>query len=131
MSAVSLPLFSTRDTSADRVIRVAGLLTVAHLAAGIVPMASFARASGEWLPFGAHLLALVLGALVLSSRSAAFGSLRDWLPLALGPFLYIELRWLIAGVGRPHADALVQGWEHRSSPASPPPPGPPPFPCAG
>ncbi len=119
MSAVSLPWSSTRDNTADRVIRVAGLLAVAHLAAGIVPMASFSRASGEWLPFGAHLLALVLGALVLSSRSAAFGALRDWLPLALGPFLYIELRWLIAGVGRPHADALVQGWERLLFPSQP------------
>ena len=53
------------------------------------------------------------------ARAPVLRPLRDWLPLALGAFLYIELRWLIAGVGMPHADATVIGWEQALFPADP------------
>lgn len=119
MSAASLPYSPADATSADRAIRLAGLLTVAHLAAGVLPVTMYARASGRWSPFGAHLVALLLGVAVLASRRESLRPLRDWLPLVLGPFLYVELRWLIAGLGRPHADALVQGWEQALFPGAP------------
>jgi membrane-associated phospholipid phosphatase len=39
--------------------------------------------------------------------------MQQWTPLAAVPFLYVELRWIIPGAGRPHADALVAGWDTR------------------
>lgn len=59
-----------------------------------------------------HVTALTAAIAALALRDRVPRQLRDWLPLALGPFLYIELRWLIAGLGGPHHDATVIGWEH-------------------
>jgi membrane-associated phospholipid phosphatase len=82
-------------------------------------MALYARGSGDVLPLAAHLLTLLAAGALLLSRRAALRPLRDWMPLAVGPFLYVELRWLIQGVGRPHADPLVQGWERALFPTNP------------
>jgi membrane-associated phospholipid phosphatase len=62
---------------------------------------------------------LIYGIVVLSTRGLAFRGARDWLPLTLGPFLYIELRWTIAGIGLPHRDALVVHWESLLFPSNP------------
>lgn len=107
------------DTSADSLIRLAGALAVAHLVVGVAPMALFARRSGHLTPLLAHLVALSFGAAVLGSRRPSLRPVRDWLPLLLGPFLYVELRWVIAGVGRPHFDALVRRWEDALFPGNP------------
>lgn len=119
MSAASLPFPLAARTAADRALHVAGVLAVAYLAAVSIPMTQYAHATGHWLPFAAHAIALVLGVAILSSAQPALRPLRDWLPLVLGPFLYVELRWLIEGVGRPHADAVVQRWESAFFPAQP------------
>jgi membrane-associated phospholipid phosphatase len=119
MSAASLPYPVTNGSTADRAIRIAGALTVAHLALGTAPMTMYVRASGNAGPLAAHLAVLLLGALVLGSAGPMLRPLRDWLPLVCGPFLYVELRWLIAGVGRPHADVIVQGWERALFPGTP------------
>ena len=95
----------------DRVTRVAGGLVAAYLVATVAPMVMYARATSHSLPLVAHLLALIGTAAVLTVRQPWTRPVRDWLPLIVGPFLYIELRWLIAGFGIPHADTLVQGWE--------------------
>lgn len=116
---VVFPGVSATDRSADSLIRLAGALAVAHLVVGVAPMAIFARRSGTLAPLLAHLIALSFGVVVLASHRRSLQPLRDWLPLLLGPFLYIELRWLIAGVGRPHADAIVQRWEHALFPGNP------------
>jgi membrane-associated phospholipid phosphatase len=116
-----VPLSLERDVSsaADRAVRLAGALPTAFLVATTPAMARYAHDSGDWTPLGAHALVLLAASVVLSSRSRALRPLRDWLPLAVGPFLYVALRWLIAGVGRPHADALVQGWERWLLPGNP------------
>ena len=111
MSVVPLP-FPTAKFSADRTIRAAGALVPAYLAATLWPMMRYTRATQDTAPLIAHVVALVIALAVVLSRGERFRPLRDWLPLVLGPFLYIELRWLIAGVGRPHADALIVAWEH-------------------
>jgi membrane-associated phospholipid phosphatase len=110
-----------RDVSSvtDRAIRLAGALPTAFLAVTTPAMALYALRSAQWMPLGAHLFVLLAAAVVLFSQSRALRPLRDWLPLAVGPFLYVELRWLIAGVGRPHVDALVQRWEHWLLPGNP------------
>jgi membrane-associated phospholipid phosphatase len=74
---------------------------------------------GDPLPLVAHVLVLVAAGTLQLSRRMSLQPLRDWMPLAVGPFLYVELRWLIQGVGRPHADTLVQGWERMLFPSNP------------
>ena len=113
MNAASPPghLSPSHSVFTDRVTRVSGVLVVAYLVATVAPMAMYARATSHTLPLVAHLLALIGTAAVLTARRPWTRPVRDWLPLIVGPFLYIELRWLIAGFGVPHADARVQGWE--------------------
>ncbi len=119
MSAVSLPFAIASRGAADRALRLAGTCTVGYLGVASLPMARYAYLSDHWLPLAAHLCALVFGAAVLVSTQPVLRPLRDWLPLALGPFLYVELRWLIEGMGRDHADALIQRWETALFPGQP------------
>lgn len=113
MNASSPPghLSPSRTVFIDRVTRVSGVLVLAYLIATVVPMAMYTRATSHILPLVAHLLAVFGTAAILTARSRWVRPVRDWLPLIVGPFLYIELRWLISGFGIPHADACVQGWE--------------------
>jgi membrane-associated phospholipid phosphatase len=112
MSVASLPLSHTlADSPADRTIRLAATLLTTYLAATSWPMARYALASGDSTPLMLHLAALGLAWGTLGASGPARRMLRDWLPLALGPLLYIELRWLIPGVGRMHQDLVVQQWE--------------------
>lgn len=115
MRAVSPP----SPAPADRAIRIAGRLTALHLAVTVAPMMAYARASRDTMPLLWHLGALLVVALLLASHRASLRAVRDWIPLAVGPFLYLELRWLIQGIGRPHADALAQGWERALFPTYP------------
>ena len=104
---------------ADRALRLASVLVAAHLAATLLPSVSEGRASGSWAPVLAHAIALAIALWTVMQGRARWPLLADWLPLALGPFLYIELRWLIPGVGRPHSDAMVAGWEQSLFPSNP------------
>jgi membrane-associated phospholipid phosphatase len=87
-------------------------MIAAYLAATIWPMVQYVRLSRDSTSLVLHLVALVAALIVVVSRRAELRRMRDVLPLLLGPFLYVELRWLIPGVGHPHADALVKTWEH-------------------
>jgi membrane-associated phospholipid phosphatase len=104
---------------ADRLMRVAGCVITAFLGAGIIPMVRYVRLTGDSWPLLAHIAAFALAAAAAASDRTPLRTLRSWLPLALGPFLYVELRWLIEGVGRPHADLIVQGWERVLFPSNP------------
>lgn len=103
----------------DRALRVSGALPVAFLVVTVPAIASYARVSGDATPLAAHVAVLLAASVLWLTRGRTLHPLRDWLPLLVGPFLYVELRWLIAGVGRPHADALVQTWEHWLLPTNP------------
>lgn len=111
MSVVPLPCPAT-DVPADRAARVSNAVIAAYLAATIWPMVTFVRGTGHFAPLVAHLVALAAAINVATTNRIELRRLRDLLPLLLGPFLYVELRWLIPGVGRPHSDALVLQWEH-------------------
>jgi membrane-associated phospholipid phosphatase len=111
MSVVPLP-FPAVESPADRAIRIANGVIAAYLAATTWPMLAWTRASGDGAPLAAHLVALAAALTVTATQRVQLRRLRDWLPLLLGPFLYVELRWLIPGVGRPHFDALALHWEH-------------------
>jgi membrane-associated phospholipid phosphatase len=119
MSAVPLFLPISVQNPTERAIRFADTLPTAFLAATLWPMLMYAKSSHDAMPLVAHLVALVGSVIILCSTRDSLRPLRDWLPLAVGPFLYVELRWLIAGVGRPHADDLVVGWEQLFLPSNP------------
>jgi len=111
MSVVPLP-FPAVEAPADRAARLSNAVIAAYLAATLWPMVAYVRLTNVTAPLVLHLAALAATVTVVTSRRSALRRLRDLLPLLLGPFLYVELRWLIPGVGRPHADALVLVWEH-------------------
>lgn len=110
MSVVPLP-FPAIDSPADRAARLSNAVIAAYLAATIWPMAEYTRTSGDVVPSLIHVTALLAAISVVAITHPALRRLRDLLPLLLGPFLYVELRWLIPGMGRPHHDALVLAWE--------------------
>src|SRR5476651_2703893 len=99
------------DSPANRAARLSALLLSCYLAIAAWPMTAYLLATANLLPFLLHLAALGLALVATTTPNASLRRLRDWLPLALGPLLYIELRWLIPGAGRLHQDALVQRWE--------------------
>jgi membrane-associated phospholipid phosphatase len=76
------------------------------------PLARWCAQSSSWTPMAIHALALGVVLLVLS-RGAVPRTLIAWLPLALVPLLYVELRWIIPGVGRPQGDALIASLDLR------------------
>ena len=83
----------------------------------LVPMAQWTRISGSAAGLTLHLTAL--GIVSLAYVGILPSTPRHWTPLALGPFLYVELRWLITGAGRVHEDALVGMWETAAFPMDP------------
>lgn len=105
---------------AERVIRGTAVATVAYLVATLVPMGRYASTRGDWLPLIGHIAALGIAWAVVYRPSPGWRRIvRDWLPLALSVYLYVELRWLIAGVGQPHADATLIRWEQFVFPGDP------------
>jgi len=111
MSVVPFPAAAV-DVPADRAMRLCSVVLAVYLAATTWPMIEYARGASALGPLAAHIAALVAALVVISTRGSARRSLRDWLPLFLGPYLYVELRWLIPAVGHVHADLLVLRWEH-------------------
>jgi membrane-associated phospholipid phosphatase len=114
MSVASLPLSHAvrpLDDPAARAARLGAAMLSAYLAATLWPMVRYVTATGERAPLLLHLAALALALWAIGATMPAGRVLRDWLPLALGPLLYIELRWLVAGAGQSHHDLVVQRWE--------------------
>ena len=103
----------------DATLRAALRLLAAYLALTSVPLVRLGAVTGQWVPLAMHAVAMSIVIAAHASRGRATQILRDWTPLGLGPFLYIELRWIIEGAGRPHADALVASWEAVLFPSDP------------
>jgi PAP2 superfamily len=90
-------------------------LVIAYLLATSVPLISHASAGERGSQIAVmHLAALTaaLGAGWSARRGPRWRSALDWLPLAAIPLLYLELPYVIAGVGSAYRDGIVQGWEH-------------------
>jgi membrane-associated phospholipid phosphatase len=102
---------TSASPAADRAIALSAALIAAYLAATLWPMWHFVLEQGDRMPILLHLGALGVALLALGSPGRWARPVRDWLPLLLGPFLYIELRWLIPGATEVHRDSLVQQWE--------------------
>lgn len=99
-------------TATDRAVRIAGWITAAFLIATLWPMWRWSTSHANRTPPLLHLVALLVALGTLAAGPRAPQVVRDWMPLAIGPFLYVELRWLIEGLGRAHRDPVVLAWEH-------------------
>jgi membrane-associated phospholipid phosphatase len=105
--------------TADRTIGAALTLIAIYLALTSWPALVGARATHDPRVLLVHA-ALFAAALALGATTHPRArALRDLLPLAVGAFLYVELRWLIPALGRPHADDVVIEWERALFPTSP------------
>jgi membrane-associated phospholipid phosphatase len=117
--AQSLVLPDVRTSAADRVTRGIALALVTYLTIVLWPLWRDARATGTLMPFAMHLAMLAYVVVLLGVRGAAWRPALDWLTLTIGPLMYIEMRWIIAGTAMPHHDATIVGWEHVLFPSNP------------
>ena len=108
-----------RTSTADRVTRGIAVALAAYLAATIWPLWRDARATGALVPVATHLAMLAYVLVLLVARGSAWRPALDWLVLTIGPLMYVELRWIIAGVGMPHHDATITAWESVLFPSTP------------
>ena len=107
----------TADNHDDALLRAALGILGAYLTVMLVPIWTWTRQSGSLTAVSLHATSILVVVLAYSGKLPT--APRHWVPLALGPFLYIELRWLIVGAGRNHADAIVAGWEANAFPMDP------------
>ena len=108
------------DEDGDRCIRAAVAILVSYLALTTLPMLRAWNMPALRVPLLAHVGVLTIASIaLLKTDHPHLRSVRAWLPLLLGPFLYIELRWLIVGAGFPHHDTAVASWEAFLFPSDP------------
>lgn len=90
----------------------ASWVTLGYMLLALAPLAVSAPSHGAgWRVLVVHLCVMAaLAAALRSSRSWA-GVARAWLPLAAIPLLYAQLPYLIASMGAPFGDSVVQRWE--------------------
>lgn len=119
MNADAEPPREFLPESADRTIGAALGMIAAYLALALWPMVRYTQTTGDRSPLLAHVGVLLVAAALIRDAPRRARTVRDLLPLAVGPFLYVELRWLIPGLGRPHADAIVMRWEGAFFPSHP------------
>jgi membrane-associated phospholipid phosphatase len=119
--SVASPTITADDpsTQSDRVGRGIAVALAVYLSLVAWPVWRFARSSGETLPLLAHLAILGYTLLLLAAPARARRAAMDWLVLTIGPVMYVELRWIIAGVGLPHRDAWAIAWERALFPTNP------------
>jgi membrane-associated phospholipid phosphatase len=110
---------ASASATADRTIGASLLLIAAYLALTLWAAVNGALATHDARPLIAHVAVLVAAVALAVTRRPHARAPRDLLPLAVGAFLYVELRWLIPGLGRPHADAVVIRWERVLFPGNP------------
>src|SRR3954453_20782217 len=86
--------------TADRTIGAALMLIAIYLALTSWPALLGARATHDPRVLLVHVALLAAAAALGAMRHPRARTLRDLLPLAVGAFLYVELRWLIPALGR-------------------------------
>ena len=103
----------------DRLARAIAIALAAYLAVFTWPIGRYAAAGGGTLPLVVHLTILGYTLVLLAAPVALRRTAMDWLTLTIGPLMYVELRWIIAGIGAPHQDAVVIAWEAALFPSTP------------
>ena len=120
MSVVSSTMAADDPESrSDRIGRGIAIALAIYLALATWPVWRFARSSSDALPLIAHLGILAYTLLLLVAPVRARRAPLDWLVLTIGPVMYVELRWIIAGAGVPHRDAWAIAWEQALFPSNP------------
>lgn len=120
MSVVSSAVFPADAASrSDRIGRGIAIALAVYLALATIPVWRYAAASGTMLPLVVHLAILGYTLALLAAPIAPRRPALDWLTLTIGPVMYVELRWIIAGVGAPHRDASIIAWERVLFPTDP------------
>src|SRR5215218_182903 len=111
--SVASPIVSVHDPAnrSDRISRGIAVALAVYLATATWPIWRYTQASGESTPLAAHLAILGYTLALLAAPVVVRRPALDWLVLTIGPVMYVELRWIIAGLGAPHRDALVVSWE--------------------
>jgi membrane-associated phospholipid phosphatase len=112
------PVSAAADRS-DAVTYALGVALAIYLATVTIPIARYVLASGAGAALATHLAMLAYTVALVATRSARRRPALDWLVLTVGPLMYVEMRWIIAGMALPHHDALVVGWEHALFPSNP------------
>ena len=120
MSVVSSTL--SADDPVTRAGRIGCGIAVAvavYLTLVTWPIWQFARSNDTMAPLLAHLAILGYTLLLLAAPVSARRTALDWLVLTIGPVMYVELRWIVAGLGMPHRDGWAVGWEQMLFPSNP------------
>src|ERR671921_1161496 len=106
--SVASPIVSIHDPAnrSDRVARGIAVALAVYLALATWPIWRFVQTSGGVAPLVAHLAILGYTLALLATPLAIRRTALDWLVLTIGPVMYIELRWIIAGIGMAHRDAI-------------------------
>ena len=116
--AFSTPAGDSADRS-DRIGRAIAIALAIYLTLGTWPIARLAATSDSTTPLAVHLTILGYTLILLLAPARLRRPALDWLTLTIGPLMYVELRWIIAGLGAPHRDAVVAGWERLLFPSNP------------
>src|SRR4051812_45715938 len=111
MSALTAASQPRLPATADRTIGAALTLIAIYLALTSWPALLGARATHDARVLLVHVALLGAAAALAATNHPRAHTVRDLLPLAVGALLYVELRWLIPALGRPHADGAVIAWE--------------------
>jgi len=120
MSVASSTILADDAASrSDRIGRAIAVALAIYLAIATIPIWRYAGASGTTLPLVVHLAILGYTLALLAAPVPLRRPALDWLTLTIGPVMYVELRWIIAGVGAPHRDATVVAWERVLFPSNP------------
>ena len=106
-------------TRSDRIGRGIAIALATYLAVATGAVWRHVATTGGIAPLVVHLAVLGYTLALLVAPVSLRRPAMDWLTLTIGPFMYVELRWIIAGIGMPHRDALVIGWERAFFPSNP------------
>jgi membrane-associated phospholipid phosphatase len=119
MHVASSTLAGDTPDRSDWIGRAIAIALAIYLTLVTWPIARLAAASASATPLWMHLTILGYTLLLLLAPVRLRRPALDWLTLTIGPLMYVELRWIIAGLGTPHRDAVVAGWERLLFPSNP------------
>jgi membrane-associated phospholipid phosphatase len=119
MDVASSTLAGDMADRSDRIGRAIAIALAIYLTLVTWPIARLSAASDSATPVAVHVTILGYTLILLLAPVRLRRPALDWLTLTIGPLMYVELRWIIAGIGAPHHDAVVVEWERLLFPANP------------
>src|SRR3569832_447330 len=116
MHVASSTLANDAADPSDRIGRGIALALAIYLTLVTWPIKLEASATGSAVPLAVHLTILGYTLILLAAPARLRRPALDWLTLTIGPLMYIELRWINAGIGAPQNEAVVVERERRLFP---------------